>query len=125
MDKFIDDLVDFHMEWSGLNVSSNNVDCFTIREIASTIKALSLAEISNSGILKSGYKIIETIYGARYPNSKRKELENTLNRYKNLKNLDKTQFQIPKEIKPRYFHNESIQYVIGSIIFSLKMDIMC
>ena len=69
--KEIEELI-YRLQWPKENDLSNNVECFTIREIADKIKALSLIENSDLRILKWGYKIIETIYGVKYPNQKEK-----------------------------------------------------
>ena len=59
------------------------------------------------------------IYGARYDEKGKKELSNELNKYKYLRNLDKSGLIIPNNF-PEYFKNESIERVISSILFSLE-----
>jgi len=59
-------LIKFHMEWSESSFVENDVQCFTIREIAATIKACSEGETLKHSI--------QIIYGARYPKSKKKRI---------------------------------------------------
>ena len=112
--KFIDEFVKFHLKWT--ERTENKVDelqCFTIREIAATLKAL-----SNKDNKLKPYEIIMIIYGARYDEKGRNELSNVLDQYEYLK-TDKSELIIPENF-PEYFKNESIERVIRSILFSLE-----
>ena len=84
---FIDDFIKFHIEW--LKKVENEIICFTIREIAATIKALSPDEKrdKNKIITTDIYNTIMIIYGARYPKQKKNELENVFNKYESFKLL--------------------------------------
>lgn len=66
--KLIEDLVEFHMKWSDRVI--DDVQCFTVREIAAAIRAIADKE--------NIYETIMTIYGARYSENKRKELNQLL-----------------------------------------------
>ena len=110
--QFIDEFVKFHLEWTEKKV--DELQCFTIREIAATLKAL-----SNKDNKLKPYQIIMIIYGARYDEKGKNELSNELNKYKYLRNLDKSGLIIPNNF-PEYFKNESIERVISSILFSLE-----
>ena len=60
------------MEWS--KKVEDDIQCFTIRDIAATIKALSPDEIrdKNKTINTDIYNTIMIIYGSRYPKEKKK-----------------------------------------------------
>ena len=109
----IKDLVAFHMKWSESPSVQNDVQCFTIRDIAATIKACSLGEkIDNA---------IQIIYGARYSKSKRESLEKMLKTFKSFKNLSSIKSEIPKNF-PSLFPNKSIKDAIQKILFSLNNE---
>ena len=76
-ESLINDFIKFHMKWAAPFV--NDVQCFTIREIAATIK--SLADGCNI------YDTVMTIYGARYGSKEKEELENLFLSYPSFKNL--------------------------------------
>ena len=65
--QFIDELVKFHLEWKKVD----ELQCFTIREIAATLKAL-----SNKDNKLKPYQIIMIIYGAKYDEKGKNELSN-------------------------------------------------
>ncbi|KAK8841095.1 hypothetical protein M9Y10_027936 [Tritrichomonas musculus] len=67
-DQFIQDLVDFHMTWSSRDDVKEDVQCFTIREIAAAVHAL--ANGNNC------YDTIMTVYGARYKKRQKENLKN-------------------------------------------------
>lgn len=72
----IQDLVKFHKEWSENPIIIDDPQCFTIREIAATVKAFSQNE--------SIYDTIMTIYGARYQNDIKEKLKMVLAKYPRL-----------------------------------------
>lgn len=76
-ESLINDFIKLHMKWAAPFV--NDVQCFTIREIAATIK--SLADGCNI------YDTVMTIYGARYGSKEKEELENLFLSYPSFKNL--------------------------------------
>ena len=110
--QFIDEFVKFHLEWTEKKV--DELQCFTIREITAILKVL-----SNKDNKLKPYQIIMIIYGARYDEKGKNELSNELNKYKYLRNLDKSESIVPNNF-PEYFKNESIERVISSILFSLE-----
>ena len=67
--QFIDEFVKFHLEWTEKKV--DELQCFTIREIAATLKAL-----SNKDNKLKPYQIIMIIYGAKYDEKGKNELSN-------------------------------------------------
>ena len=69
--KLIEDLIDFHYEWSQNPDIADDVQCLTIREIAATIDAFSKGE--------NPYDTVLTIYGARYNRTMKAKLINALN----------------------------------------------
>ena len=69
-EKLIEDLIDFHYEWSKKPELKDDVQCLTIREIAATIDAISKGE--------NPYDSVLTIYGPRYGKEMKKVLIKTL-----------------------------------------------
>ena len=119
---FIKDLVNFHIEWSNRNDIKNDIQCFTIREIAATIKALSPDEErdKNKTIDVDIYHTIMNIYGARYPKQKKNELEKIFKKYDSFKNLVPSKLKIPYGFDCWFFENKVIIEVINSVLFSLE-----
>ena len=117
--KFISDLIAFHKIWTSKEEVKNDITCFTIREIAATVKAY----IDESK--KNPFKIVKVIYASRYQNNKKRELFELLGNYDTFKEEYKaymekgSEFIIPGEIKGLY-ENESLKEVIESSIFSLE-----
>ncbi|KAH0791477.1 hypothetical protein GPJ56_004588 [Histomonas meleagridis] len=109
--EIIEQLVDFHMEWSEKPDIAEDIFCFTVREIAATVKALA----DGADI----YDTIMTIYGARYPKKLRDELETTLQKYPYLNQKKNNIFQYPNDF-PECFRNESLTFALKSILFSIK-----
>ena len=119
---FIKDLVNFHIEWSNRNDIQNDIQCFTIREIAATIKALSPDEErdKNKTIDVDIYHTIMNIYGARYPKQKKNELEKIFKKYDSFKNLVPSKLNKPSGFVSSFFENKVIIEVINSVLFSLE-----
>ncbi len=123
------------MKWS--KKVEDDIQCFTIREIAATIKALSPDEIrdknknenknKNINIYDKIFNTIMIIYGARYPKEKKNELENELKTelekvFKEDKNFKfSTDFKsiIPNNF-PKFYENKIIINTISSILFSFE-----
>ena len=105
----IEDLVKFHKRWSENPLIADDTQCFTIREIAATVKALSQKE--------SIYDTIMTIYGARYQAALKEELKKVLNNYPRLIN-DSKEKQIPQF--PGCYPNKSLESAVKSTLFSLE-----
>ena len=117
--KFISDLIDFHKFWTSQEERKSEIACFTIREIAATVKAY-----IDEG-KKNAFKIVKVIYASRYENIIKKELLKKLGSYDTFKKdyeyyLDKgSDYKIPKEINELY-ENDILKEVIESSIFSLQ-----
>lgn len=105
----IDELVQFHKNWSENRLIENDPQCFTVREIAATVKAFSQKE--------DIYDTIMTIYGARYQTELKNELKKELQKFARLRQTTHT-FKMPAF--PGCFINESLETAVGSILFSLK-----
>ena len=105
----VKELVDFHKEWSDEREKTEDPQCFTIREIAATVHALSKKE--------NIYDTIMTIYGARYKNKLKEKLKNTLKKYTHL-------FVKPKDEEdpnfPGCHMTKSLRSAAKSISFSFK-----
>ena len=110
--QFIDDFISFHMEWSKNEKIQDNVACLVIRDILAVLH-----------IIKEGEEPTETImniYGARYIKPIRKEMEETLLKYKSFKkNVKKNDDIINNFPKDYYFNNNTLE-VISTCLFSLK-----
>jgi len=112
--KIIEDLVSFHVEWSKNKLIEDDIQCFTIREISASVKAISKGE--------DPFKVITIIYGARYLSKIKKELIATLKKRDSFKNgnID-LNYKIPLD-----FHNcfptKSLSQAIESILFSFKNE---
>lgn len=103
-------LVEFHIEWSKEN--TNDILCFTIREIASTIQAIASGDYSFDAIMN--------IYGARYEVEKQKKLEQLINRkYPIFKRSKNAEFNYFSEI-PNCKKNSSLSKVFNSLWSSIK-----
>ena len=76
----IKDLVDFHDEWSNLDERKNDILCFTIREIETTINAIKRGINPRDAIL--------SIYGSRYKSKEYEKLKIILDKYPNISNKD-------------------------------------
>ena len=109
-EEFIKELVNFHVKWA--NEEKNDIKCFTVRELAATIKNLSLAP--------NHFQILMIIYGSRYEKSKKEKLKETLENFPILNSLDKSEFKIPDDFDRNFFCTKSIEKVINSILFSLN-----
>ena len=116
---FISDLIAFHKYWTSLDEVKNDICCFTIREIAASVKAY----IDENK--KNAFKIVKVIYGSRYENKQKSELLKKLGEYKSFKedyqnyNKNEVSFSIPKELKNIY-KNKVLIEVLESSLFSLK-----
>lgn len=106
----IEVLVDFHYDWSNDPLISNDIQCFTIREIAATVKALSDDE--------NFYDSVMTIYGARYPSSIKQKMTETFEKHYK-KEIVSVPFEIPENFPP-CFRNEALSSAIRSIMFSFN-----
>jgi len=107
----IDDLVSFHIEWSNLPEVVEDIQCFTVREIAATVRALANGNNPLDTVL--------TIYGARYTKDKREKLMSLLKEYSSFNKLKREEFEYPKSF-PKCFHNNHLSEALKSIFFSFK-----
>ena len=111
-ESIIKSIVKFHIEWSKSKDAVDDIQCFTIREIAAAIKALANGE--------SIYDTIITIYGSRYQSEKKKKLEKVFDSYTSIKDSPNYEPTIP--IFPSNFHecyqNKSLLNALKSIKFS-------
>jgi len=117
--KFISDLISFHKEWTSKQERKNEIACFTIREIAATVKAY-----IDEG-KKNSFKIIKTIYASRYPSDIKNELLKLLGSKESFKEeyndylKNGSGFKIPKEMN-EFYENEILKEVLESSLFSLN-----
>ena len=65
--QFISDLLEIHDEWTSNEDVKNDLICFTIREIAATVKAYIDENKTNA------FKIVKVIYASRYTKDKKKK----------------------------------------------------
>ena len=117
--QFIQDLISIHKEWTSKEEIKNDIICFTIREIAATIKAY----IDESK--KNAFKIIKSIYCSRYTNIRKNELLALIGKYQTFTDDYKeykqsgSKFQMPEEIK-QFHKNKVLIEVLESALFSLE-----
>jgi len=111
--KIINDIVDFHINWKSHNSSSEDVQCFTIREIEAVIKAIADG--------KSIYNTLLTIYGARYKRNKKEKLIESFKKFHTLKDLKPDEMKLPKEFE-KCFENKSLIEVVREVEFSLDNE---
>jgi len=93
-DRLLDDLIYFHKLWTD---KKDDNQCFTLREIDASIKAIS----KGRNILNT----LMTIYGGRYQNYQKEKLENLLRTIYSFHNLKSSEFETTF---PRCFHNKII-----------------
>ena len=80
-EEILKNIINFHMEWEKeASKSTEDIFCFTIREIETVLNALK----DNTN---SPYSILMNIYGARYPKKEKEKMEKILEKekYSNLK----------------------------------------
>ena len=117
--QFISDLINFHKEWTSQDERKNEIACFTIREIAATVKAY-----IDEG-KKNPFKIVKVIYASRYTNEIKLELFEILGKYDTFEKdylyylNNGSKFQIPQEIEG-FYENEILKDVLESSLFSLE-----
>ena len=108
--KILDDLVKFHKKWASSEEIRDDVQCFTVREIAASVKAFS--EGTNI------YDTVMTIYGARYQRSLKEKLEKLLRGFDSFASITPDELTIPSNF-PDCFKNKPLLEAIKSIKFSL------
>ena len=108
----IDEMVKFHEKWVKNYVSSDDVQCFTIRDILATIKLIS----EKKGVFES----INAIYGARYLKEMKNKLQEVLKEFPHLS--QKLNDNPPKldEKFPFCFINDSLINTVNQCLFSLE-----
>ena len=111
----INDLIEFHKEWTSLDEVKNELICFTIREIAATVKAYIDENKQNI------FKIVKVIYGSRYTNEKKLKMFNILKKYDSFKNglNEKMKNRLDYDI-PGFYPNKVLNEVLESAMFSLE-----
>ena len=112
-EKVLEDLVKFHKKWSCIEDIKDDVQCFTVREIAASVKAFS--EGMNL------FDTIMTIYGARYQKNLKQKLIELLRKYDSFKDIQSEEFKIPNNF-PNCFQNKSFLEAVKSIKFSIDND---
>ncbi|KAK8854131.1 hypothetical protein M9Y10_016685 [Tritrichomonas musculus] len=108
-DQFIQDFVDFHMTWSSRDDVKGGVQCFTVREIAAAVHALSNGN--------NCYDTIMTIYGARYKKGQKNNLKELFLSYDSFKDMKPSEFEYPENF-PECFHNKNLEEALKAIKFS-------
>ena len=106
----IEHLVEFHRKWTNYKEIKDDVQCFTIREIAACVKAFSEKENLIDTVM--------TIYGARYTKKLREKLNKLLTSYNSFKNIKPNRLVKPDNF-PNCFINDSLLTAIKSIKFSI------
>ena len=112
-DEIINDLVNFHFEWSNLKERKNDILCFTIREIEATINAISKGENIREAIL--------CIYGSRYKEDQFDQLKSIIdnsNKYPNLRS-NNNKIELPLENEVLYI-TPQLEKVLKAIKLSFE-----
>ena len=109
----ITDIVSFHMDWQEEENLVDDIQCFTIREIESVIRAIAQE--------KNIYDTIMTVYGGRYQKDKKDKLRKKLKLFQTLKNLKPSSFKLPKEF-PHSYSNDNLCEAVSSALFSLTNE---
>ena len=110
--KFIDDFISFHMEWSKNEIIQDDVACLVIRDILATLHIILEGEEPTETIMN--------IYGARYIESIKKEMEKVLFKYESFKKYETNNEEILKNFSKDCFVNKNTLELISTCIFSLK-----
>ena len=105
-DRLLDDLIYFHKLWTD---KKDDNQCFTLREIDASIKAIS----KGRNILNT----LMTIYGGRYQNYQKEKLENLLRTIYSFHNLKSSEFETTF---PRCFHNKIINEASKLILYTFN-----
>ena len=110
--RIVQDFVNFHKIWSKNKIIEDDVQIFTVREIAAVMKALS-----------DGMDPIETIliiYGARYIKEKKEKMISILKmKESSFENFKYPIWKIPKNF-PDCYPSPSLCEAISSILFSFE-----
>ena len=109
--KILEDLVKFHKVWENMEEIKDDVKCFTVREIAASVKAFSKG--------MNIYDTIMTIYGARYTKELKEKLSNLLKNYESFKDIQPDKLTLPEKF-PNCFQNTALLQAIKSIKFALE-----
>lgn len=107
----IEDLIDFHYEWSKKPELKDDVQCLTIREIAATIDTISKGE--------NPYETVLTIYGVWYGKETKKELIKTFKSKASFLAFQSQNYSLPKSF-PKCFQNKALLDAMKSVEFSFK-----
>ena len=112
-DDILKDIIKFHMEWEKIcSKDSEDIFCFTIREIETVLNALKDKNISP-------YSIIMNTYAARYPKKEKEKIKSLINKYINLKKKEnEKENPLPKSLI--CFKNDNLIQAINSTLFSLN-----
>ena len=116
--KFISDLISFHEAWTSKDERKSEISCFTIREIAATVKAYIDEDKKNP------FKIVKVIYASRYSSDIKGELLKLLGSFETFKKdyedylENGSKYEIP-EMKGFYV-NQILKEVLESSLFSLE-----
>ena len=115
--KFISDLISFHKAWTSQDERKEEIACFTIREIAATVKAY-----IDEG-KKNPFQIIKVIYASRYQSDVKQKLLKFLGSFDSFKkeyeDNSGSKYKIPKTMKG-FYENDILKDVLESSLFSLE-----
>ena len=111
--QFIDDFIDFHMEWSKNEKIQDDVACLVIRDILAVLHIIVEGEEPTETIMN--------IYGARYIEEIKNEMKKVLFKYnKSFAPYETNTDKILKEFSKDIFINKNTLELISTCIFSLK-----
>ena len=111
-EKFIDDFISFHMEWSKNEKIQDDVACLVIRDILAVLNIIVEGENPTQSIIN--------IYGSRYTNEIKKEMIDILYKYESFKKYENNNNELIKNFPKDCFLNKNTFEFISTCIFSLK-----
>ena len=109
--QLLKDIVNLHYDWAKLTDFQADIQCFTIREIESVIECLSNKE--------DPYNVIMTIYGGRFRQKRKDQLNLKLKEYETLNNLREDNEPLPNDF-PKCFVNDSLIQTVKSVLLALR-----
>jgi midasin (ATPase involved in ribosome maturation) len=113
-DDVVQALIGFHDKWSRSDTARQSNHCFTIRDVAVSIRSIQKLESSRAG---TPFDAIMTFYGMRYPKGIRQQIIDILHREFLVLFQTPTPFEIPADF-PKCYHNPTLANALKHIFFA-------
>jgi MoxR-like ATPase len=111
----ISQLINFHSDWSCAETKRNSSHCFTIRDVAATIRAISRQPQTS----KNAFDAVMTFYGMRYPSDIRESIVKDLRSKYPALHCQSEPYEMPARY-PSCFHNKVIQNAVKHILSAFE-----